>query len=275
MTFPFEKFPGGNNGLLSNKIEFISKLGAGKLHLVLDFDRTLTQGKDGSGRDITTWHVLQRHIPEAARNKYWEFYNRYRPLEARNKMSVPEAIAWWSGVLNIYKDNNLKWGDVAKGLEIAMPARAGAKELFDVCAKKNIPTIIISAGIKDLIDLWCQKLGVSPSLVLSTELNFGPEGNVCGWDAGTLIHALNKSEMGHGKLEPIRERRPNAILVSDSIHDAGMVNAGIGSLKIIIDDVRFDDSPRSDDYYRKVFENFDLAINTGSLLPIAEFIKLL
>jgi len=269
----FDGFLVQNNDYLLRKTNFILRSGRDKLHLVLDFDRTLTQGKDGSGQDITTWHVLQNYISKEARADYWRFYKKYRPLEAQNKITETEAITWWSSILNIYRDNQLKWSDVAVNLETEMPPRTGVKELFDVCAEKKIPTIIISAGIKNLIDLWCQKHGFSPSLVLSTDLFFDSQGVVNGWDKNSLIHALNKKEMGHEKLLEIRKRRPNTILVSDSIHDADMVEGGFNSLKIIIDDMRFDDFPRRDDFFEKIFKKFDLIIKTGTFAPVIEILK--
>jgi len=117
----------GNAQILSKKIDHIILAGREKMHLVLDFDRTLTRGKDESGRDVTTWHVLQRHLSDAAKKEYWRLYGKYRPLEAQNKITVSDAVAWWSSVLNIYRDNKLKWPDVAKDLMVAMPPRDGVK----------------------------------------------------------------------------------------------------------------------------------------------------
>jgi len=148
-----------------------------------------------------------------------------------------------------------------------------SKELFSICAAKDIPIIIISAGIKNSIELWCQNLGIKPDTVLSTNWLFDPQGIVCGWEEKSLIHALNKKEMGQESLNEISVKRPNSILVSDSIHDAGMVKDGIGSLRIIVDDARSDDFFPGNVFFPVIFKKFDLVAQTGDLFPVVKIIE--
>ena len=255
-----------------NKLERIKNAGKEKLHLVLDFDRTLTPGCNAAGKEFTTWQMMARHLPDSLKAEANRLYEKYRPLEIAGKMTTADAVAWWSSRLALDIQSGLKWSDLSREIEENMPARAGAKELFDVCAKKGIPTVIISAGLKDVIELWCQKFDIRPTLVLSTNLFFDEKGYVCGWDKDSLIHIFNKHEKGHKKLKTIRQSRPNVILVGDSLNDAQMVEGTDDVLRVFIDDRRPDDC-RAQDFHKTVLKTFDLIVEKGSLLPIVEIVN--
>jgi HAD superfamily hydrolase (TIGR01544 family) len=254
---------------VSRKIQSFINSGSGKIHLVLDFDQTLTVGDEA-----ITWGILARHLKGKGQKEQERLYSKYRPIEAKGKMKPSHANAWWNKCLKIYKENKLKWSDITKDVEKNMPARKGAKELFDVCNKKGIPSIIISAGIRDMIELWCQKFEVSPSVILSTNLFFDSQGFVSGWDEKSVIHIFNKKEMGHKEISKIRKSRPKTILVGDSIEDADIVDGNENVLRIIVDDPRIDDISRGKAFYEDVFKKFDLLIKNKSLEAVVDIIKL-
>jgi len=253
------------------KLKFFTGSGRDKLHLLLDFDRTLTKSKNELGENVTTWEILRVHLPQEAQKEYQQFYKKYRRLETENKMAVSDAIIWWERILNLFQENELKWLDIAKDVEERIPIRPCAKELFEICEKKNIPTIIISAGIKDIIELWCQRFEISPTIILFTNLTFSSEGYMNGWDKDSLIHVLNKKEKGHKEVEKIKLKRPNTILVGDSLDDASMIEGGENVLRIAVYE------PRKDDKIKKVkefTERFNLVIKDGTFRPVREILSL-
>jgi len=259
------------NGV-QEKINYIKKEGKEKLHLVLDFDRTLTPSRNAKGNEIATWKLLNKRLPPEKKAVATALYEKYRPREIAGKMTAGDAADWWSSCLNLYQDDVLKWSDLIDEVENTIPIRPGVKEIFEICAKEEIPTIIISAGIKNVIDLWCQKFKIKPTIILSTELCFNGRGYVCGWDKDSLIHVLNKHEAVHQELSKTRKNRPNVILIGDSIDDAAMVDGGEGVLKCIVDDPRNDDV-RDALFCEKIFAKFDLILRGESLSPIAKIIK--
>ena len=151
-----------------------------------------------------------------------------------------------------------------------MPARAHVKELFNLCRKKRIPTVLISAGIRDVINIWCEQYGIKPTKVLSTKLLFSDTGFIKGWSRKSLIHALNKREKGHGELTKIKLKRPNTILIGDSTDDALMVDGEENVIRIMIHDPRKDAAEEPD---RKLLQKFDLLIKDGTLFPVVKLIK--
>lgn len=258
---------------ITKKVDYFLKCRKEKIHLVLDFDRTLTKSQSQFGENISTWHVLKNHLPEKAKQDYENLYNKYRPLEIAGIMKLSDAITWWNEILNLYKKNNLSWIDIANDVDKKMPMRDGVKEIFEICQAKNIPIMIISAGIKDVIEIWCKKYKIKPSIILSTKLFFDDNGVINGWDKKSLVHVLNKKEIGHNEVAQIRKTRPNTILVGDSIDDYSMVSGEKNVLRVIVDDARLDDKP-TNGVDNKKLEKFDLIIKNKSLFPVAEIIKL-
>ena len=253
------------------KLKFFTVSGRDKLHLLLDFDRTLTKSKNELGENVTTWEILRVHLPQEAQKEYQQFYKKYRRLETENKMAVSDAVIWWERILNLFQENELKWLDIAKDVEERMPIRPCVKELFKICEKKNIPTIIISAGIKDIIELWCQRFEIDPTLILSTNLTFSSEGYMNGWDKDSLIHVLNKKEKGHKEVEKIKSKRPNAILIGDSLDDASIIEGEENVLRIAVYGSRKDDKIKK---VKEFTERFNLVIKDKTLCPIVEILNL-
>jgi len=254
---------------VNKKINSFLSSGSKKIHLVLDFDRTLTIGKNS-----TTWAIFGAHLKKEGIIKYKKAYEKYRPLEISDRMKISQAVAWWEEMLNLYKENKVKWQDVMKDVKMKMSIRSGARELFNICSKKGIPTIVISAGNKNIIEAMFRRFDIKPTIILSTELFFDSKGCMSGWDKDSLIHVLNKKEMGHTQINKIKKSRPKTILIGDSIQDAKMVSGNKNVLRIIVDNPRVDDVSRDKAFYKDVFRKFDLVIKNKSLFSVVDIKKL-
>jgi cytosolic 5'-nucleotidase 3 len=262
-----------NQKSVEEKINLLISEGKSKLHIVSDFDRTLTTGIKKGGGDSSTWALLETHLPPSLQKKSLKLYNKYRPIEIAGKLSSGDAIFWWEEAFKILIKGKLKWSDIALDIEKQLSARTGTKEFFTICTKNNIPILIISAGVRDIIELWCQKLDLKPSLILSTDLIFDDKGYFISWKKESLIHVLNKKEMGHQEVNKIRGLRPNIILLGDSLDDTTMVDDEKNVLKILIDDPEIGKSQKDDKFYQKVFSKFDLCLQTEDLQPVINLIK--
>ncbi len=249
---------------VAKKLARILSAGKDKLHLVCDFDRTLTKSVNDFGETVTTWAMLAKHLPPPAQKEAWKLFNKYRPREIKNELTTKDAVTWWKENLKILIKHKLKWSEITHDVENKMPIREGTAALFDFCQANQVPLIIISAGVKDLIELWCQKHGFKPTLILSTDLLFDDQGYLIGWKNGSLIHARNKKEKSSAQVQEIRKERPNTILLGDSMDDAAMVDTHAHVLKIVIDGHNHDDL---------IFSKFDLCIKTSDLSPLINLFK--
>jgi phosphoserine phosphatase len=249
------------------KLQRLAQDGPERLHCVFDFDHTLTAGKR-PGENVGTWDIIDELLPEEGRKRHQEIFQAHRPHELAGKLTVHEAQGWWSETLNVLCSYNFNMRTAENDFLEAVTLRSGVTELFHLCDTAGIPTIVLSAGTKDVIELLLEKYHLKASAILATELEITPEGRVLGWKHDTLIHMLNKHEMGHAKLAGMREQRPNIILLADGLDDVRMVEGVDDVLRIRVVDPRKDESSAIESYLEKSFEaGFDLVIE-HDLLPV-------
>jgi 2-hydroxy-3-keto-5-methylthiopentenyl-1-phosphate phosphatase len=151
--------------------------------------------------------------------------------------------------------------------------RDGGKELFDICDANAVPSIVLSAGIKDVIQIIAEHYEIRPTHILSTSLVFDEQGNVRGWDRRTLVHMLNKRERGHTELTMLQRARPNIILLGDVPDDVHMANGDDNVLRIRVLDSRPGETFDRDTLLNTTFAaGYDLAID-HSLAPVVNILK--
>lgn len=243
---------------------------ASSTHIVADWDRTLTA--NGRGRDITTWGVMQELLPLEAQESENRTYAHYHPKELAGIFTEQEALDWWSGSLNLHVKHGLNIHDMERAInKINLRPRAGAVELLDFCKKAGMPTVILSAGVRNVIEWVVQKYGMEPSVILATHLNSDETGRVISWDKQTMIHALNKHEAGHRELSIIRQKQPHAILLGDTIKDAYMVEGDENVLRIRVCDTHPSESPAETKAFREASfaVGFDLIVS-DDLHPVVK-----
>jgi phosphoserine phosphatase len=219
---------------VSKVAEFVSA-GLSQMHVVFDWDRTSTA--NGGGRDITSWGVVQNLLPIDGRKIDQALYDEYHPKELTQTLTEEEARFWWRASLELH----VKYGtDIRKMkravCDVGMRPRDGVIELFHRCEALNVPTIILSAGVRNVIEWVTENYGIRPTATLATNLLTDGSGKVTGWDESTVIHNLNKHEMGHNEISLIRRDRPYTILLGDSVDDARMVKGEKDVLRIRVYD---------------------------------------
>jgi phosphoserine phosphatase len=261
-----------------DKVSVLEKLakfkgdGPGSIHCVLDFDHTLTSGKK-NGQNVGTWDVLDAVIPEDGRRKHDEIYRSHRPHELAGKLTEAEAAAWWTETLDLicsYQPDI--YGTEKSFLQVAK-LRDGGRELFEACGRANVPTVVLSAGVRQITEILVKHYGVTPSMILSTDLIIDEHGKASGWKPKSLIHMLNKHEMGHEELAEMRLRRPNVLLVGDVPDDARMVSGGEDVLRVRVVDPRKGEHYDPDEVLATSFDaGFDLVVG-NTLLPISQIVE--
>lgn len=255
-----------NKERVIKKINYFKKLGKEKIHIVFDFDRTLIKGKNQKGQRITVWDAIEKFVPKEQQKESIRLYKKYKPLEMKQKLSLKQTIEWWEWNLNIFK--GIKSSEIKKA-SCMIQTRAFVKEFFTLCDKKKIPTIIISASVKNIIDLWCQREKIKPTKILSTELTFF-NGRVSGWEKKTLIHSLNKKEKGHKEIKKIKLTRPGTILIGDSLDDVPMVEGDKNVIRIAIYDTKHGDNGNFDEFINQ----FDLVFKGNNFRPMLKILNL-
>jgi 5'-nucleotidase len=236
-----EKQPSHNQEfLIQNKEAFDAKLqklkeaGPENFHVLTDFDRTLTQGMINGEKTPSIIsrlrsgnYLSEKYVEEAHR-----LYNHYQPIEVDQTIPlekrVKEMDAWWQAHFDLLAKSGLTL-DVLKEVVDQHPRmfREGALEFLDLMHAKDVPVIIMSASLGDMIRLYLEKTGRNyPNIYLVTNLfEFDEQGKVIGVKQ-PIVHSLNKYEVlikGLPVYEKVKERK-NVLLMGDGLGDLGMID---------------------------------------------------
>ncbi|VVC26123.1 Hypothetical protein CINCED_3A017819 [Cinara cedri] len=170
------------------------------------------------------------------KKKALELLHKYRPIEDDTQMTVAEKLPyieqWWTSSSNLLKGLNFKYEDITKSIEKAdVKLREGIEKVFEKLYKQNVPLIILSAGIGDVVELILKhnNLVTDNVSVVSNFLKLSKNDNgmstIQGFKNEKLIHVFNKNEHAYidtHKNDTLIKNRSNVILLGDSLGDANM-----------------------------------------------------
>lgn len=212
-----------------NKLERFHRAGASYIHFLFDFDRTLTASS------VSTWKLLYDLLPTAGREVSQASRNKYLALEAAGSLSPKDAHAWSSSELNLHTLHGTNFQRIEKSAK-SIKLREGSQEFFDLCKQLRLPTVILSAGIRDVIEIVLGQHNIQPDLVMSLKLLFAEDGRIIGWDGASLVNTHNKHKTTNKFLDGLRKTHPYTILVGDTVADTAMAKGNDHVLRIRISD---------------------------------------
>ncbi len=221
-------------------------------YVLIDFDRTLTDGDSTS-----SWEILSKggFMPDEYVNEVNKLYEYYRPFEVDLDISfdVKNKLMeeWWSKNINLFSLYGLREDVIKKVVKCKefLYFRNGAEKFLEIMHKKNIPVVIMSAGIGNvIIEFLKQENCLYDNIyVVSNFIKFR-DGKAIGIE-NNIIHSLNKNE----SFIPVELQSSNVVLMGDVLDDVFMVN----------DNKRFDalkigflnkDTEKYKDKFLKVFD---------------------
>jgi 5'-nucleotidase len=237
--FPQKELNKNENIVISNLLELektktaMREQGTAKLHVLSDFDRTLTQALV-DGQIVSTAFAQFRngnYLTADYAPRAYALFDIYRPIEIDPNIPLEEKKQkmheWWFKHLELLVECGLNKDvmlDVVKKREIVF--RAGALEFIDLLHKKNIPLVIMSAAPGDMIRMMLEREGrlYANVHIIANMFEFDATGRVVAIKE-PIIHSLNKDEtaiQGFPVFELIRERK-NVLLLGDGVGDTGMI----------------------------------------------------
>lgn len=219
---------------LKKKIEQIKKDGVSHLHIVSDFDRTLTPAFIDGKKPSTSFAQIREggYLSEKYFQKAQVLFHKYQPLEISQEISLEEKkkhmSVWWEAHLNLMVKYGLQKSFIEDVInKKILKFRKGTKEFLDVLAIHKIPILIFSAGLGDIIKEFMISEGVMHHNIhiISNLFEFDTHGKAIGCHK-PVIHTFNKDE-GQIKDSPYYEQiknKRNAILIGDMLSDCDMVH---------------------------------------------------
>jgi len=218
---------------LKRKIEQIKKAGKNKLHVVSDFDNTLSKAYVNGEKAQSIIGQLRRlgYLGEEYQKKYDELYNKYNLIEIDPNISIEEKnkamTEWWTSHIKVLSSFGLCKDILDKMIANSthLILRDKIKDFFDTLSENNIPLLIFSSGPKYMINAYLDKYNFHyPNVsIIANEYDFDLNGKVIGYK-NKIIHVFNKGEVAlidAPHFENIKERE-NVILLGDSEGDLAM-----------------------------------------------------
>lgn len=228
-----------NKSLVQGKIAAMQSWWAEKVHVLADFDRTLTkwfyEGKPISSIASFLYEDKWDYLPVAYQQAGKALFDHYYPIEQdpsidpiAKKQAMDERWAKHLDILIQYKISKKILADIAQHKELQL--RDACEQFFTLLRQHHIPLIIMSAsGIGyDAIDAFFhyKKINQSNISIISNAFIRDTNGYAIGRKE-PVIHSMNKSETTIAQFPDIYEKihdRTNVLLLGDSLHDLEMVD---------------------------------------------------
>ncbi|XP_077245188.1 5'-nucleotidase / magnesium ion binding protein isoform X2 [Tasmannia lanceolata] len=282
----------GDQNLLEKKKASIRRDGPTKLQVIADFDATLTRYWINGCRGQTSHALLQQKNP-IYDIKRQELFDHYHPLEFSPTIPIGEKTKlmeeWWGKSHALLIEGGLTYDDIKKSVANAVIAfRDGVVELFEFLEERDVPVLIFSAGLADIIEeVLRQKLHRSFKniKIVSNRMVFNSSGQLVAFK-GRTIHVLNKNEHALDMAAPVHDqlggidklnddnvtvkKRTNVLLLGDHIGDLGMSD-GLNYENRIAVGFLNDNVEKSLESYRNAFDI--VYLNDASMRGVFELVS--
>jgi cytosolic 5'-nucleotidase 3 len=209
--------------------------GVGKLHVLADFDRTLTKAFANGKKIPSLMSVLrdENYLTPDYPAKANALYEKYHAIEIN--LNIPQQEKkekmeeWWRLHFKLLIESGLKKEDLEKAMKSAnLALRDGCVELLDFLKEKDIPLVILSSaglGIES-IELFLKNRGLLyPNIyIISNYFEWDKNGKAVSVKE-PIIHGMNKSEITIKNFPNIFNEikdKTNIILLGDSLSDIEM-----------------------------------------------------
>lgn len=221
-------------GRVEETIHNMQQAGPGSLQVISDFDMTLTRFAYKGKRVPTTHNILDNRLlmDEKCMKKIKKLLNTYYPIEIDARLSteqkLPLMVEWWTKVHELLIEQKIRKDMLAQVVrESRTKLREGYNVFFDHLANHQVPLLIFSAGIGDVLEEVIRQNQVFyPNVhIISNYMDFDHTGVLQAFK-GELIHTFNKREgaLSHAAHLTELKGRTNVLLLGDSLGDLTMAD---------------------------------------------------
>jgi 5'-nucleotidase len=271
-----------NEQKLEQAIAAMKRGGAGRIHVLADFDKTLTKAFVRGKAVPSSVSVLRDNnkLTEGYAEKARAHFKHYHAIEIDPSVPMAEKKKamheWWTAHFDLIIASGLAKDDIRYVVESGwMQFRDGASDLFALLAKNNIPLVIMSAtGLgNEVIELFFkqQRLLTNNIHIIANAFIWNEKGIAISYKE-PIIHVFNKDEtllQNFPAFEDIKHRT-NVIMLGDSVGDIGMVE-GFPYENLITAGFLNSEEEKYKENFQK---NFDMVIvGDGPLTPVTQLLK--
>ena len=270
------------NSLLISRLRDLFADGADRVHVIADFDGTLTK-EYVRGQHIPSLSEVLRVTPgvisEEYQNQSHALYKKYSSILNHPDIPFLEKKAamqdWWESIEKLNVDFELErtaMDSIASSDLVRL--RDGSNLFIKQLAELNIPLIIFSAsGFGDAIKKVIEnhKLDFSNIQYVTNIMKWDKDGKALGYHR-PLIHTLNKDETvlpSFPEVEHLIKERYNVLLLGNSTGDLGMAKGHRVDKLVTIGFLDKEAAHKQSDFEK----DFDITIVGDDFLPLLEALQ--
>ncbi|KAM5213524.1 7-methylguanosine phosphate-specific 5'-nucleotidase isoform 2-T2 [Hipposideros larvatus] len=193
------------------------------------------------GRPFTDILDNSKIISEECRKELKALLHHYYPIEIDPHRTIeeklPHMVKWWTKAHDCLCQQKIQKFQIAEVVrESNAMLREGYKTFFNTLDQNNIPLLIFSAGIGDILEEIIRQMKVfHPNIhIVSNYMDFDKDGFLQGFK-GQLIHTYNKNSSmfeNSGYFQQLKGRT-NIILLGDTMGDLTMADGVPGVENIL------------------------------------------
>lgn len=213
----------------------ISEAGAGRLHILADFDRTLTTAFVGGKSVPSILSILrdENYLTPDYPQKAKDLYNKYHLIEIDPSFPKKEKKRamreWWTTHFALLIKSGLNKKDLDSVVDSErIRFRSGFSEFADFLKLYNIPLVIMSSsglgGDVILMLLEKEKKLFENIHIISNSYEWDKNGKAVAVKK-PIIHSMNKDETAVQDFPVFNliKKRKNVLLLGDNLEDVGMI----------------------------------------------------
>jgi len=220
---------------LEEKKKRIAKAGKDNLHVISDFDRTITYGLNPQGtRTETVISKLRsdsKYLGEDYAKKAHELFDIYHPFEIAGDIPMEEKKVkmheWWKKHFELIVECGLTKEIIEQVVkEKPLRFRKEALDFIKTLDSNGIPLVFLSAAPGDMLVAYLEKNNLFQESVhvISNRYEFDENGKTVKI-LEPIIHVFNKGETSLREYSLYKEQlknRKNILLMGDTLGDADM-----------------------------------------------------
>lgn len=208
--------------------ELKQKINKDNIYVFMDYDKTITSSKS---EDSWATTANKKAMGKAISNELNKFYEKYGPIELDYTIDIQQKekymLEWYEKSMNLYYTYHLTKEKLKECIYNShLELREGAKDFLNKLYNRNIPVIIFSAGIGNVIEQFLKEKECyyDNITIIGNFIKFDKNGDMIKF-SDNIIHTLNKNidKLNDDKLKEKIEEKEYRVVIGDLVEDINMM----------------------------------------------------
>ncbi len=208
--------------------ELKEKMNKDNICVFMDYDKTITSS---DSEDSWATSANKKAMGMEIANDLNKLYEKYGPIELDYTIDMKEKekymLEWYTKSMNLYYTYHLTSEKLKKCVSNSyLKLREGAKDFLSKLYENQIPVIIFSAGIGNVIEQFLKENNCyySNIIIIGNFIKFDENGDMIKF-SDNIIHTLNKNidKLENLKVKERIKEKDYRIVIGDLVEDIHMM----------------------------------------------------